>query len=75
MTHPFSHAYRMLIGACNPTLCPIYFFFSFFLTWALFQAAKITYNLSLTMSVCNDKGAKPGAQRSHHLWMRPVPRS
>lgn len=39
------------------------------------EAAKITYNLSLTMSVCNDKGAKPGTQRSHHLWMRPVPRT
>ena len=39
------------------------------------EAAMITYNLSLTMSICNDKGAPTGgAPRSHNLWMQVNPR-
>ena len=33
------------------------------------EAAKVTYSMMMTMSICNDKGCPADQPRSHHLWM------
>ena len=44
-------------------------------TMAEEEAAKVTYSMMLTMSICNDKGDPQGQPRSHRLMMTPIPRT